>query len=179
MNVINTEEALNQQIVFLLVFGRFNSTDTYASTEQSNLSTVLNTTFSTLSSQFNNMLNNALGSSNVSFDFNYQNASYEQGQPGEWEVGLSGQWLDNRLTFKSNIGSREDLSQTGTSQFIGEFDLNLRMKNSEKWSWKLFNRANDNRYFKSALNTQGVGVVYRENFNTLQDFVRQIKRRNQ
>jgi hypothetical protein len=53
------------------------------------------------------------------------------------------------------------------------------MKNSEKWSWKLFNRANDNRYFKSALNTQGVGVVYRENFNTLQDFVRQIKRRNQ
>jgi hypothetical protein len=48
------------------------------------------------------------------------------------------------------------------------------MKNFEKLSWKIFNRANDNRYFKSALNTQGVGVVYRENFNHPKDLFIQM-----
>lgn len=169
MNVINTDEALNQQIVFLLLFSRFSNTTNAYTTSQSNLSTVLNTTFSTLSSQFNRMLSSALGYSNLNFDFNYQNASYEAGTPGEWEVGMSGKLLDDRLSFQGNVGSREDLTKNGSSQFIGEFDISLRMKNSEKWSWKLFNRANDNRYFKSALNTQGFGVVYKENYNSLSE----------
>jgi len=176
-SVINTDEMVNQQIVFLLLFGRF-STPTYnSSTSQSstsNMSTVLNTTISTLSSQFNNLANDVLGKSNMSFDFDYRNAAYELGTPGEWKVGMSGQWLDNRLTFNGNLGSRENLAQTGSSQFIGEFDVNLKMKNSEKWSWKVFNRANDNRYFKSALNTQGAGIVYKEDYNTLGDLFRKM-----
>lgn len=174
MNVINTDEMVNQQIVFLLLFGRFSSPTNNYSTGQSGVSSVLNTTISTLASQFNNMLNNVLGNSNLSFDFDYQNAAYELGTPGEWKVGMSGQWLDSRLTVEGNVGSRENLTQNGSSQFIGEFDANLRMKNSEKWSWKLFNRANDNRYFKSALNTQGFGVVYRENYNSLSELFKQM-----
>lgn len=174
MNVINTDEIMNQQIVFLLLFGRFSTTTNNIATGQSGMSSVLNTTISTLASQFNKMLNNVLGNTNMSFDFDYQNAAYELGAPGEWKVGMSGQWLDNRLTIEGNLGSRENLTQNGTSQFIGEFDANLRMKNSEKWSWKLFNRANDNRYFKSALNTQGFGVVYRENYNSLTDLFKQM-----
>lgn len=173
-NVINTDEMLNQQLVYLLLFGRFNSPSTITTAGQSNMSSVLNTAISTLSSQFNSMLNSALGYSNLSFDVDYQNAAYELGMPGEFKVGVSGQWLDDRLTIQGNLGSRENLAQTGTSQFIGEFDLNLRMKNSQKWSWKLFNRANDNRYFKSALNTQGFGLVYNEEYNTLPELFRQL-----
>lgn len=174
MNVINTEEILNQQLVFLLLFGRFNSNTNNYANSQSGMSSVINTTISTVASQFNKMINDVMGNTNMSVDFDYQNAAYELGAPGEWTVGLSGKWLDNRLTIEGNLGSRENLAQTGSSQFIGEFDANLRMKNSEKWSWKLFNRANDNRYFKSALNTQGFGVVYRENYNTLSELFRQM-----
>ncbi len=173
-NVINTEEQMNQQIVYLLLFGRFSSPSTNTTTGQSNVSSVLNTAISTLSSQVNSILNNAFGYSNLSFDLDYQNTAYETGLPGEFKVGVSGQWLDDRLTIQGNLGSREDLTQAGTSQFIGEFDLKLRMKNSEKWSWKLFNRANDNRYFKSALNTQGFGVVYNEEFNHPQELFKQL-----
>ncbi len=173
-NVINTDEMLNQQIVYLLLFGRFSSPSTMTTAGQSNMSSVLNTAISTLSSQVNSILNNAIGYSNLSVDVDYQNAAYELGMPGEFKVGVSGQWLDDRLTIQGNLGSRENLAQTGTSQFIGEFDLNLRMKHSQKWSWKLFNRANDNRYFKSALNTQGFGVVYNEEYNTLSEFFQQL-----
>jgi hypothetical protein len=173
-NVVNTEEQTNQQIVFLLLFGRFMSPTYNYATGQSGMSSVINTTISTLASQFNKMLNQVIGYSNLSLDFDYRNKAYELGTPGEWKLGMSGQWLDNRLTIEGNVGSRENLVNQGTSQFIGEFDANLRMKNFEKLSWKIFNRANDNRYFKSALNTQGVGVVYRENFNHPKDLFIQM-----
>jgi len=87
---------------------------------------------------------------------------------------MSGQWLDNRLTFNGNLGTRENLVQTNKSQFIGEFDFNLKLKNSEKWSARFFNKANDNRYFKSALNTQGLGLVYKEDFNKVSDLFKQM-----
>jgi len=138
------------------------------------MSTALNTTISTVSSQLNNMINDVFGKSKMSFDFDYRNAAYELGTPGEWKVGMSGQWLDNRLTFNGNLGTRENLVQTNKSQFIGEFDFNLKLKNSEKWSARFFNKANDNRYFKSALNTQGLGLVYKEDFNKVSDLFKQM-----
>ncbi|HEY5500097.1 MAG TPA: translocation/assembly module TamB domain-containing protein, partial [Bacteroidales bacterium] len=175
-NVINTDEMVNQQIVFLMLFGRF-STPSYTTSVQSStsgMSTALNTTISTVSSQLNNMINDVFGKSKMSFDFDYRNAAYELGTPGEWKVGMSGQWLDNRLTFNGNLGTRENLVQTNKSQFIGEFDFNLKLKNSEKWSARFFNKANDNRYFKSALNTQGLGLVYKEDFNKVSDLFKQM-----
>jgi len=174
-NVINTEDMKNQQLVFLMLFSRF-STPTYSTaqaTSSSNVSTaVWNTGISTLSSQLNKMVNGVLGNTNMNFNFNYKNSAYDATTPGEWGVMMSGSFFNNRLSVNSNVGSRENLgSATGGNQFIGEFDGNLKFKNSEKWSWKFFNRANDNKYFKSALNTQGVGILYKEDFNSLKDIL--------
>jgi hypothetical protein len=175
-NVINTEDMRNQQLVFLMLFGRF-STPTYSTaqgTTGNSMSTVLNTGISTLSSQFNRMVNGVLGDK-MNFNFNYKNSTYNTTTPGEWGVMMSGSFFNNRLSINSNVGSRENLIQGGGNQFIGEFDGNLKFKNSEKWSWKFFNRANDNRYFKSALNTQGVGILYREDFNRFLNLFRRRK----
>jgi hypothetical protein len=173
-NVINTEDMKNQQLVFLMLFGRF-STPAYSTAQasaSSNMSAVWNTGISTLSSQLNRMVNGVLGNTNMNFNFNYQNSAYDATTPGEWGVMMSGSFFNNRLSINSNVGSRENLgSATGGNQFIGEFDGNLKFKNSEKWSWKFFNRANDNKYFKSALNTQGVGILYKEDFNSLKDIL--------
>lgn len=171
-NVINTDDMKNQQLVFLMLFGRFSTptTSTAQSTTTNNMSTVWNTGISTLSSQLNRMVNGVLGNNNMNFNFNYKNSAYDATTPGEWGVMMSGSFFNNRLSVNSNVGSRENLaSSTGGNQFIGEFDGNLKFKNSEKWSWKFFNRANDSRYFKSALNTQGVGILYKEDFNLLKD----------
>ena len=179
-DVINTEDARNQQLVFLMLFGRF-STPSYSSAEgvsSNSMSTVLNTGISTLSSQLNRIVNGVLGEENINFDFNYKNSLSDATTLGEWGVGMSGKFFNNRLTVTGNLGSRENLMQNGGgNQFIGEFDGNLKFKNSEKWSWKFFNRANDNRYFKSALNTQGVGILYREDFNTIWDLFRSKKKK--
>lgn len=171
-NVINTDDMKNQQLVFLMLFGGFSTptTSTAQSTTTNNMSAVWNTGISTLSSQFNRIVNGALGNNNMNFNFNYKNSNYDPTSPGEWGVMMSGSFFNNRLTVNSNVGSRENLvTSTGGNQFIGEFDANVKFKNSEKWSWKVFNRANDNRYFKSALNTQGVGILFKEDFNKVGD----------
>jgi hypothetical protein len=176
-NVINTEDLLNQQLVFLMLFGRF-STPSYSTTQTNsntnNMSTVWNTGIYTLSSQLNRMINNAFGQSNMTFNLNYQNSSYDATTPGEWGVVMSGQFFNNRLTVNGNVGSRESLTQGSSNQFIGEFDADLKFKNSERWRWKFFNRANDNRYLKSALNTQGIGILYKEDYNNFGDLFRQL-----
>jgi hypothetical protein len=170
-NVINTEDMLNQQLVFLMLFGRF-STPTYSTVQgstTSSLSTALNTGISTLSSQLNKVVNGVLGDTKMNFNFNYKNSTYDATTPGEWGVMMSGSFFNNRLSINSNVGSRQNMVQGGGNQFIGEFDANVKFKKSEKWSWKFFNRANDNRYFKSALNTQGAGILYKEDFNSMKD----------
>ena len=173
-NVINTDDMKNQQLVFLMLFGRFSTpTTSTAQSSSNNMSAVWNTGISTLSSQVNKMVNGVLGNNNINVNFNYKNSVYDATTPGEWGVMMSGSFFNNRLSINSNVGSRENLSSsTGGNQFIGEFEGNLKFKNSEKWSWKFFNRANDNKYFKSALNTQGVGILYKEDFNSLGDLVR-------
>jgi hypothetical protein len=176
-NVINTEDLLNQQLVFLMLFGRFNTTSySTAQTNSStnNMSTVWNTGISTLSSQLNRMINSAFGQTNMTFNLNYQNSSYDATTPGEWGVAMSGQFFNNRLTVNGNVGSRENLTAGSSNQFIGEFDADLKFKNSEKWRWKFFNRANDNRYLKSALNTQGAGISFKEDYNTIGELFRKM-----
>lgn len=176
-DVINTEDAMNQQLVFLMLFGRFSTpslSSTQSTANNSGMSTVLNTGISTLSSQLNNVMNGVLGQANMNFNFNYKNSGYESTTPGqwggEWGVNLGGNFFNNRLTVNSNVGSRENLIQNGGgNQFIGEFDASLKFKKSQKWSWKFFNRANDNRYFKSALNTQGAGILFKQDFNSIFD----------
>lgn len=184
-DVINTEDALNQQLVFLMLFGRFSTPSLSSAQNSSNnsgMSTVLNTGISTLSSQLNNVMNGVLGQANMNFNFNYKNSGFESTTPGqwggEWGVNLGGNFFNNRLTVNSNLGSRENLIQNGGgNQFIGEFDASLKFKKSQKWSWKFFNRANDNRYFKSALNTQGAGILFKQDFNTLFDLFESQKKK--
>ena len=160
-----------------MLFGRFSTpslSSTQSTANNSGMSTVLNTGISTLSSQLNNVMNGVLGQANMNFNFNYKNSGYESTTPGqwggEWGVNLGGNFFNNRLTVNSNVGSRENLIQNGGgNQFIGEFDASLKFKKSQKWSWKFFNRANDNRYFKSALNTQGAGILFKQDFNSIFD----------
>jgi len=170
MNVINTDEILNRQIVYLLLLGRFGTIEnTYAvsTTNNDNMTAVVAATLNTLSRQINRLIVQSLGDENLSLDLKYHYDDMTTGI-GEWQVAMSGQMLDNRLIINGNIGSREDLVNSNT-QFVGDFDMEYKFSQSGRWRLKMFNRSNDSRYFKSAMTTQGVGVVYKETFNTLSE----------
>lgn len=166
MNVINTDEMLNRQIVYLMLLNRFTAAENSLAQTNNNVNAVVGATLSSLSSQLNNMIYQALGSSFLTFDFNYRYDDLVAQGLGEWQLAMSSQLMDNRLIINGNIGSREDLVNNNT-QFIGDFDLEYKFSQSGRWRLKMFNRSNDSRYFKSAMTTQGVGLGYRESFNNL------------
>ncbi len=166
MNVINTDEMLNRQIVYLMLLNRFAAAENTLAQTGNNVNAVVGATLSSLSSQLNNMIYQALGSSFLTFDFNYRYDDLVAQGLGEWQLAMSSQLMDNRLIINGNIGSREDLVNNNT-QFIGDFDLEYKFSQSGRWRLKMFNRSNDSRYFKSAMTTQGVGLRYRESFNNL------------
>ena len=175
MNIINTDEILNRQIVSLLLLNRFAMTENVQNSEaatNNNMSAVMDIGLNSLSNQLNRIIYQAMGSDNLSFDLNYRYDDMAEGL-GEWQVAMSSQLLNNRLVINGNIGSREDLVNDNT-QFIGDFDAEYKFSRDGRLRGKFFNRTNDSRYFKSAMTTQGVGVVYKENFHSFSELRHKI-----
>lgn len=176
MNIINTDEVLNRQIVSLLLLNRFATTENVQSSADAannNMSAVMDIGLNSLSNQLNRMIYQAMGSDNLSFDLNYRYDDMAEGL-GEWQVAMSSQFLNNRLSINGNIGSREDLVNDNT-QFIGDFDAEYKFSRDGRLRGKFFNRTNDSRYFKSAMTTQGVGIVYKESFHSFSELRRKIQ----
>ena len=106
-------------------------------------------------------------------------SNFSTGQEGwsdlEVEGILSGRMLDNRLLFNGNLGYRED--QLKKSNFVGDFDLQWLLNQSGEVRVKLYNMTNDRYFAKQTLNTQGVGLIYKRDFNNWADLFRWRKKK--
>ena len=93
----------------------------------------------------------------------------------EVDLALSSQLLNNRLIFNGNFGYRDNTMNNNT--FIGDFDLEYLLNKSGTIRLKAYNHYNDqNYYIKSALTTQGVGIMLRHDFNNWADLFRRTPR---
>ncbi len=89
----------------------------------------------------------------------------------EVELALSSQLLNNRLIFNGSFGYRDNTVNNNT--FIGDFDLEYLLNKRGTIRLKAYNHYNDrNYYIKSALTTQGVGIMLRHDFNRWGDLFR-------
>jgi len=173
-SAITTDEQMRTQIIYLLGVGKFYTFD-YANTDnRTSSNTMTSLLSSTLSGQLNNILSQALNMSNWNFSSNFST-----GQEGwsdlEVEGILSGRMLDNRLLFNGNLGYRED--QLKKSNFVGDFDLQWLLNQSGEVRVKLYNMTNDRYFAKQTLNTQGVGLIYKRDFNNWADLFRWRKKK--
>lgn len=164
-SVINTEEEMNKNIASLLALGHFYNTEGSITTTATNeLSSV---GFSTLSSQLSNWLSRM--SQDINIGLNYRPSSISEDgttTSSEFDVALSTQLLNDRLLLNGNFGYRDEVANTSNiSNSIIDFDLEYKLSKSGKLRTKGFNRSN-NSYFKQAANTQGIGLIYREDFDT-------------
>lgn len=163
-SVINTEELMNRNIASLLALGHFYTMDKKKETSSTNeLSSV---GFSTLSAQVSNWISSIDDGFNVGLNYK---PSDGVSTSNEFDVALSTQLLNDRLLLNGNFGYREDkLNTARTNNSIVDFDIEYKLTPNGKYRLKAFNRTNDS-YFKQAPNTQGVGIIYREEFDTFGD----------
>ncbi|MCH5312691.1 MAG: translocation/assembly module TamB domain-containing protein, partial [Prevotella sp.] len=94
----------------------------------------------------------------------------------EVEGILSGQLLNNRLLINGQFGYRNNATQANPS-FIGDFDIRYLLQPNGNLALKVYNQTNDRYFTRSSLNTQGVGLIMKRDFNGLGDLVRPTKKK--
>lgn len=171
-SVINTDEAMNRNIASLLAFGHFYTLDkmdrnVVATNELSSVG------FSTLSSQLTNWISKINQDFNIGLNYRPTSTSTDGTiTSSEFDVALSTQFLNDRLILNGNFGYRDVVTEEDNiSNSIIDFDIEYKLNKSGKLRTKGFNRSN-NSYFKQAPNTQGIGIVYREDFDSFSELTK-------
>lgn len=167
-SIINGQEEMNQQVLYLLAVGRFYSRGTNnANTQTNQTSLVMQSILSgQLSQQINNVIGGIMKNSNWNFGANISTGD-EGFNNAEYEGLFSGNLLNNRLIFNGQIGYRDKAN--ATASFIGDFDLRYLIFPNGNFSVHVYNQANDRYFTRNSLNTQGVGFILKKDFGSLRD----------
>ena len=168
-SIISTDDMMNRQIIYLLALNRFYTPEYMGAT--GNGGELAAVASSTISSQLSNILGQLTDKFSVSPSFRSDKGDFSD---IEVDVALSSKLLNNRLLINGNFGYR-DRSNSSTT-FVGDFDVEYLLSKNGNLRLKAYNHFNDqNYYLREALTTQGIGVVYRKDFDDLFKFLKKKK----
>lgn len=168
-SIVSTKEMMNRQIIYLLALNRFYTPDYLRTTKGNELFSVAS---STISSQLGSMLGHLSENWSISPNLRSNRGDFSD---VEVDVALSSRLLNNRLLFNGNFGYRD--KSLNSNQFIGDFDIEYLLNQRGSWRLKAYNRYNDrNFYVRSAATTQGVGIMYKRDFDNMFGFFKRKKK---
>jgi hypothetical protein len=174
MGYINNDQELNRQVFSLLLLRSF-VTPLQLQTAGGVNASAGNAATSNATEMLSNQLNGMLSKFTKAFNlgFNYRPSSALSNE--EIDVALSTQLFNDKLTVDGNVGVNNNTQQK-TSTLIGDLNVDYRLTKDGKIHLKAFNRSNDNFQIATlgGLFTQGAGIFYREEFNSMTDFFRRI-----
>ncbi len=162
-SIISTDEMMNQQIIYLLALNRFYTPDLGSSTNQNEL--ITSVASSTIAGQLSNILGKMTDNLSIAPNFRTDKGDFSD---MEVDVALSSQLLNNRLLLNGNFGYRDNTYNMSNTNFIGDFDIEYLLNSKGTFRLKAYNHFNDQNYYqRSALTTQGVGIVWKHDFDRL------------
>ena len=173
-SLLSSQQEMNQQVLYLLGIGRFYSQgqNNAGQQEQQNQTALAMQSFlsGTLSTQLNNVINQFVKTDNWNFGANISTGT-EGWNNAEYEGIVNGRMLNNRLLINGQFGYRDNATHANPS-FIGDFDVRYLLTPNGNLSLKVYNQTNDRYFTRSTMNTQGIGLIIKKDFNTLSDFWR-------
>jgi hypothetical protein len=175
-SVLSDKDKLNKQVFALLVLNKFVSDDITQAGGfgQDASASGLTTMAEFASSQLSNFLGNASDAVDLGINYRPGNSIVAD----EFEVAVGKAFFNNRVQVSTNVGltsANASSSQSG-SQLIGDFNVEYLITNDGKLRAKAFSQSNDRNLnqLNQAQTTQGAGLAYREEFNTLGEFFTKI-----
>lgn len=169
-SLINSEEEMNQQVIYLLAIGRFysqgNNNASFESS-QNNTSLAMQSLLSgTVSQQLNSVLSSI--TKNPAWNIGANISTGDEGwNNAEYEGLLNGRLLNNRLLINGQFGYRDN--PNATTSFIGDFDIRYLLTPNGNFAIKVYNQTNDRYFTRNSLTTQGLGLIIKKDFNGLRD----------
>lgn len=161
----STEEQKNLQFIYLLSTGSFYTQDMAQNGQNAGMESLVS---NTISGQISNLMSLIIDNDNWNFssairrdDLLGENTTDNTWDNMEFQGILEGRMFNNRLIINGNLGYRDN--PIYTSNFIGDFDLQYLLTND--FSIKGYSKTNDRYFTKTALTTQGIGLLFQRDFN--------------
>jgi hypothetical protein len=178
-NSFGTVDEMTKQFIALLVVNNFYADPSHTSTAtpttaELGLTSAGVTGFELLTNQVSNWASQL--SKDLDIGLNVRPDDKISG--AEYEVDVSKPILNDRVTIHGNvdyIANHPTASTTNSSNFVGDFDVAIKLNESGKLNLKVFNRANNIMLYDIAPYTQGIGLNYKEEFNSIPELLRRYK----
>lgn len=162
----NNEDEMLQQTFSLLMFNSFIAVQKGTSPSAGSSASVLSSEL--LFNQFNNFLSRF--SNDINIGINYKPANTTG--TSEFQVMMSGQLFDDRLVINGNLGVADDRAATAGNATTVVGDVDVEWKFTEELRLRGFNHSNGEDMTKPVNTyTQGVGIVFRRDFDNLREFL--------
>jgi hypothetical protein len=151
----NNPDMMNQQVISLLLFGRFVSMGGLQQiNSQDNLSSGLNNTVSDL---FTAQANNLIGKIVPGLDFNVDiQTGVNQQQSMQYVFSASKKWFDDRLEVQGSYNP-----QNFNNSFMTQYNLTK----TGNLKTRFFNRNTSEAFYNRNVTTQGLGLFYSKEFD--------------
>jgi hypothetical protein len=165
----STPEDMNRQMLSLLVLGKFYTPEFMRGTYEAATTGLIGNTASDL---FSKQLSNWLSQINKDVDIGFNYRPGNQITNDEIELALSTQIFNDRVTINGNIGNNANPNSINNNELVGDFDINVKLTRNGKLQLKAYNRANNNLIYETAPYTQGIGISYKENYNSFGELLK-------
>lgn len=162
MSVINTEEMLLRQVVYLLVFNKFYTPDYMATHTQVGLNETYSLLSSTVTGQINNWLSRLTDVVTLGIDIRQDGEVGDATAQTEYEANIQIQPIP-RLVINGNVGYRYNDIQN--RPFFGDLDVEYKLTRNGKLRAKAYTHMVDKYSMRQANTIQGIGLVFRHDFN--------------
>lgn len=164
LSYVNTEAEVNRQVFSLLVLNSF--VTPYQLINAGGGPTVGSAAGANTSELLSNQLSNMLSKISKDFDVGVNYRPGDAITKDELELALSTQLFNDKLTVDGNVGTNNKNQNSNT--IVGDVNVEYKITDDGKVRIKAFNKANDNnQIYSNGPYTQGVGIFYREEFNTI------------
>ncbi len=162
-SVINTEEMMNRQIAYLLVANSFYNPEITTSSNQGALNSFIT---STLSSHLNNFIQKTFKNDILSVGLDWQQTDVTDNQY-KAQVMLQ---PNDRITLNGNVGIRDDnFVVNPEDRYMWDVDFEYSLTHNGKLRFKAYSHTIDRAQLKEAKTTQGMGFVYKEDFQSVSE----------
>jgi len=92
----------------------------------------------------------------------------------EFEVAASTQMFNNRVTINGNVGYGKYYTNTG--KMVGDFDVDVKLNPVGTLRARAYTRSNEDLIYETSPTTQGIGLSYKEEFNSIKELWLKYKR---
>lgn len=167
-SILNSDDEINRQAFGLIALRRFfPSQEISIAGAESNISEFAS-----------NQLSNWLSQISDDFDLGFNYSPGDEISNQEIALALSTQLFNDKLSLSGNFGvsNGNELNQNASS-LIGDLRIEYKLGDDGQIRLVVYNKSNDFEIGSTNQNasTQGVGILYQEEFDTMDDFFERLK----